>query len=219
MTREHPKLEGARAYAKGFSLSDRVLFLYDGTIFRSGKDGLLVTARGIHWCNKFATPGSLSWPEFESAIARKSTIVLTPGAHAVNVDLGGEAAASAIAAALTAIAPIARLVIEWERGAEQRLAERTKHAEEARVRKLIHEGYRIQHVRFRCGVCGGTGLCGECGRTGRCTRCGGGGVEPHSSGYDCYGCRGNGMCSNCGGRATCGGCGGAGILEGPRWVR
>jgi hypothetical protein len=215
--REHPKLEGAQTYASGLSVFDRILLLYDNTIFRSGKDGMIVTAKGIYWRNPFSTPGAIAWSDFQSATARKGDVVLEPGSHAVSISFGGAQAAAAIAAVLNAVAPIARVVAAWEAGAEQRKQERVKRAEEARAKELTGQGYRLRTVRFRCGVCGGSGLCSECGRTGRCGPCNGTGYD--RDGRECFRCDRRGTCRNCDGRATCEGCDGAGVLEGPRWVR
>jgi hypothetical protein len=215
--REHPKLEGAQTYASGLSVFDRILLLYDNTIFRSGKDGMIVTAKGIYWRNPFSTPGAIAWSDFQSATARKGDVVLEPGSHAVSISFGGAQAAAAIAAVLNAVAPIARVVAAWEAGAEQRKQERVKRAEEARAKELTGQGYRLRTVRFRCGLCGGSGLCSECGRTGRCGPCNGTGYD--RDGRECFRCDRRGTCRNCDGRATCEGCDGAGVLEGPRWVR
>ena len=215
--REHPKLEAVKAYASDFSVFDRVLLLYDNTMFRSGKDGIIVTEKGIYWRNPFAKPGAIGWEDFQSATARKSDVVLEPGSHEVSISFGGAQAAVAIAAALNAVAQIVRVVIAWEAGAEQRKQERVERAREVRAKELTDQGYRVRTVRFRCGVCGGSGLCRECGRTGRCGSCNGNGYDHR--GDECFRCYRRGTCPECEGRATCGGCDGVGVLEGPRWVR
>jgi hypothetical protein len=215
--REHPKLEALKAYASEFSVFDRVLLLYDDTLFRSAKDGMVVTEKGIFWRNSFAKPGAIEWNDFQSATARKSEVVLEPGLHAVSISFGGAQAAVAIAAALNAVAEVVRVVIAWEAGAEQRKQQCVERAREARAKELTDQGYRLRTVRFRCGACGGSGLCREWGRTGRCGSCNGNGYD--HNGHECFRCYRRGTCRECQGRATCDGCDGVGVLEGPRWVR
>jgi hypothetical protein len=214
---DHRKLEGARAYVGSAPSLRRCLFLYDDTVFRSGKDGIVASEAGIFWRSSFDKPGSMSWQAFESATAAKHSLILQPGEHSLKVSFGRAEGASAIAAALNAAAPIARAALAWEAGAKARLAERTKRAEDMRAREMQAQGFRLATMSFTCEPCSGSGLCRDCGRTGRCTDCGGRGFDHR--GDECFTCHGRGVCRWCGGRATCRYCEGSGAVEGPRWVR
>lgn len=213
----HRKLDGARAYVGSAPSLRRCLFLYDDTMFRSGKDGIVASEAGIFWRSSFDKPGSISWQAFESASAVKDSLVLRPGDRSVKISFGRAEGAAAIAAALTAVAPIVRTALAWEAGEKARLETRTKRAEESRARELQAQGFRLAAMRWMCDDCGGSGLCRDCGRTGRCSYCGGRGFD--RKGGECIWCNGRAACSRCGGRATCRYCAGAGAVEGPRWVR
>jgi hypothetical protein len=75
----HKKREGARAYATNLQANTRVLLVYDDTVFRSGKDGLLVSELGVHWRNNFSPPGFTPWAALPAATANGKSVVLSPG--------------------------------------------------------------------------------------------------------------------------------------------
>lgn len=92
----HKKLEGAREYATRVQAGTRALLVYDDTVFRSGKDGLLVSELGVHWRNMFAEPGFVPWTSCPVATASGKAVVIDPGGS-VSCAFGGAKCAMAIA--------------------------------------------------------------------------------------------------------------------------
>ncbi len=92
----HKKLAGARVYATQLGGTDRVLMLYDDTLFRSAKDGIAVSNLGIHWKNQFDSPNFIPWSLLPVATAAGKSVSIQPGASA-SVAFGGAQCAAVIA--------------------------------------------------------------------------------------------------------------------------
>ena len=73
------KLTGALDYVPQVHRGLIALLLYDDTIFSSGKDGLLVSDRGVHWRNLYKDPGFTGWTSLHSATPKGKSVHLEPG--------------------------------------------------------------------------------------------------------------------------------------------
>ena len=94
------KREGVRSYAPDIDGNATVLFVYDDTMFRSGKDGMAATNRGIHWRNQFQEPGFVAWDQIQTASADGKSVKLHPSLRSIETAYGGKSTAAAIVDAI-----------------------------------------------------------------------------------------------------------------------
>jgi hypothetical protein len=99
----HKKREGARAYAPDIDANTTVLFVYDDTLFRSAKDGMAATNRGIHWHNQFQEAGFVAWANIQTASADGKNVKLHPSLQLIQTAYGGKATALAIVEAILVV--------------------------------------------------------------------------------------------------------------------
>lgn len=59
------KADVARATHEGIGADERVLVLFDDTLFGSADDGFAITARGIFWKNLMEDPQGVGWDEID----------------------------------------------------------------------------------------------------------------------------------------------------------
>jgi SAM domain (Sterile alpha motif) len=90
------RLLGALAYAPQLGSNSHVLLLCDDTLFRSGKEGVIVSDQGVHWRNEHENPHFTPWTALPVARADGKRVEIKPGGLA-NSFIGGEGCATGIA--------------------------------------------------------------------------------------------------------------------------
>ncbi len=78
-------------HAPRLSPEERVLVLYDDTLFGAGDDGFVLTTRRICWRNILDDPRSVAWADLDPASVVRNEDGITVGGHSLNLTLGDDA--------------------------------------------------------------------------------------------------------------------------------